>query len=125
MEEFKQFLIQNWQLLASACLFIMATIIGIIRMKRKGCNFSDIVSGLLVEQLPIWISMAEASKKGGEQKRVEVLNQAINFAAKKLGRSLTQEEIDYVIAYATEKIEAILATPQKHQTETSVLKRRK
>ena len=113
MEEFKQFLIQNWQLLASTVLFIVTTVIGIIRMKKKGMTFQEIMSGILMEQLPLWISMSETSGGTGEQKRVFVLNKALNYCSGKLGRTLTQQESDLLIAYATEKIESILATPQK------------
>ena len=115
MEELKEFFIHNWQLIASGTLFILATVISIIRAKKKGLTFMQIMSGLLLEQLPLWIDMAEATKEGGEQKRVQVLNKALNYCAKKLGRSLTQEESDYVISYVTEKVEAILTTPQKKE----------
>lgn len=113
MAELKAFLIQNWQLLASGCLFIVATVIGIIRMKKKGMTFQEIMAGILMEQLPLYVSMAETSGGSGEQKRVFVLNKALNYCASKLGRQLSQEESDMIIAYASEKIEAILATPQK------------
>ena len=113
MDELKSFLIQNWQLLASATLFIVATIIGIVRMKKKGMTFQEIISGILMEQLPLYVSMAETSGGTGEQKRVFVLNKALNYCADKLGRQLSQSETDLIIAYASEKIEAILATPQK------------
>ena len=113
MEEFVEFLKHNWQLLASAVLFIFATIIGIIRMKRKGMSFSEIMSGLLAEQLPLFVSLAENNGGTGEQKRVFVLNKALNYVAEKLGRPLSQAESDLIIGYATEKIETILANPQK------------
>lgn len=113
MEELKEFIIKNWQLLASALLFIIATIIGIIRMKKKGMTFQEACSSVLMEQLPIFISLAENKGGTGEQKRVYVLNEALNYCAKKIGRPLTQTESDMIISYATEKIELILATPQK------------
>ena len=113
MEELKEFIIKNWQLLASALLFIIATIIGIIRMKKKGMTFQEIMSGILMEQMPLWVSMAETSGGSGDQKKVFVLNKALNYCASKLGRQLSQEESDLIIAYASEKIETILATPQK------------
>lgn len=113
MEEFKEFLIKNWQLLASAVLFIIATVIGIIRMKKKGMTFQEIMSGILMEQMPLWVSMAETAGGTGDQKKVFVLNKALNYCASKLGRQLSQDESDMIIAYASEKIESILATPQK------------
>lgn len=113
MEEFKQFIIANWQLLASAVLFIFATIIGIVRGKKKGYTFSDILIGLITEQLPQAISSAEASGGSGEQKKVLVLNWALNFASKTLGRKLSEEETSFIIAQTSKRIEDILSAPQK------------
>ena len=116
-EEIKQFFIQNWQLLASAVLFIIATVIGIVTKRKKGYTFSDILLGLIAEQLPQWISLAEASGNTGEQKKVEVLNSALNYASKTLGRKLSEEETSFIIANASEQIEKILGTPQKKEAE--------
>ena len=113
MEEFKEFIIANWQLLASAVLFIIATIIGIVRGRKKGYTFSDILVGLITEQLPHWISLAEVSGGNGEQKKVQVLNNALNFASKTLGRKLSEEETSFIIAQASKYIEEILSAPQK------------
>ena len=113
LAELKKFLIQNWQLIASAILFIVATVIGIIRMKKKGMTFQEILSGILMEQIPLFVSMAETKGGTGEEKRVWVLNKALNYASSKIGRPLTQTESDMIISYVTEKIESVLATPQK------------
>lgn len=113
----KIFLINNWQLIASACLFIVSFIIGLITRRKKGYTFSDILLGLIAEQLPQWISLAEASGNTGEQKKVEVLNRALNYASKTLGRKLSEEETSFIIANASEQIEKILGTPQKKEAE--------
>ena len=113
MDEIKQFFIQNWQLLASAILFIFAFIIGIIRSKKKGYSFSDILLGLIAEHLPEWIKTAEVDGGTSEQKKVSVLNHALNFASRTLGRKLSEEETSFVITQASEQIESILETPQK------------
>ena len=123
MEELKQFVIQNWQLLASALLFIVSFIIGIITKRKKGYTFSDILLGLIAEQLPQWISLAEASGGTGEQKKVEVLNNALNYASKTLGRKLSEEETSFIIAQASEQIEKILGTPQKKETNKVAVKK--
>ena len=111
----KEFFIKNWQLIASACLFIVSFIIGLISKKKKGYTFSDIILGLVAEQLPKWISLAEASGGTGEQKKVAVLNDALNYASKTLGRKLSEEETAFIIANASEQIENILGTPQKKE----------
>ena len=123
MEELKLFLIQNWQLLASALLFVVSFIIGLITRRKKGYTFSDILLGLIAEQLPQWISLAEASGGTGEQKKVEVLNSALNYASKTLGRKLSEEETSFIIAQASEQIEKILGTPQKKEEKKVEVKK--
>ena len=120
MEEFKTFLIQNWQLLASALLFIFSFVIGLITRRKKGYTFSDILLGLIAEQLPMWISLAESAGGTGEQKKVSVLNDALNYASKTLGRKLSEEETSFIIAQASEQIEKILGTPQKKEEPKKV-----
>ena len=115
LQELKEFFIKNWQLIASALLFIFSFIIGLIAKKKKGYTFSDIILGLIAEQLPQWISLAEASGGTGEQKKVAVLNDALNYASKTLGRKLSEEETSFIIANASEQIEKILGTPQKKE----------
>ena len=115
LHELKEFFIKNWQLIASALLFIFSFIIGLIAKKKKGYTFSDIILGLIAEQLPQWISLAEASGGTGEQKKVAVLNDALNYASKTLGRKLSEEETSFIIANASEQIEKILGTPQKKE----------
>ena len=120
MDELKHFLITNWQLIASAVLFIVSFIIGLITRRKKGYTFSDILLGLIAEQLPQWISLAEASGNTGEQKKVEVLNSALNYASKTLGRKLSEEETSFIIANASEQIEKILGTPQKKEAPVKI-----
>lgn len=120
MEEAKQFFIQNWQLLASALLFIIAFIVGLVTKRKKGYTFSDILLGLIAEQLPMWISLAESVGGTGEQKKVSVLNNALNYASKTLGRKLSEEETSFIIAQASEQIEKILGTPQKKEEPKKV-----
>ena len=115
--ELKNFFINNWQLIVSACLFIISFIFGLITRRKKGYTFSDILLGLISEQLPQWISLAEATGNSREQKKVEVLNSALNYASKTLGRKLSEEETSFIIANASEQIEKILGTPQKKEAE--------
>ena len=123
MEELKQFLIQNWQQIISAILFIVFFVIGLITRRKKGYTFSDILLGLISEQLPQWISLAEASGGTGEQKKVAVLNSALNYASKTLGRNLSEEETSFIIAHASELIEKILGTPQKKEAKKVEVKK--
>ena len=123
MEEVKQFFIQNWQLIASAVLFIVAFIVGLITRRKKGYTFQDIIIGLITEQLPMWITAAEAIGGSGEQKKVQVLNEALNYASKTLGRKLSDEEVSFLVTQASEQIEKILGTPQKKEAEKQEVKK--
>lgn len=113
MEDVKQFFIQNWQLIASALLFVIAFISALVTRRKKGYTFSDILLGLIAEQISGWIKQAEDDGGTGEQKKVSVLNCALNFASKTLGRKLSEEETSFIIAQASDLIENILETPQK------------
>ena len=117
LHELKEFFIQNWQLIASACLFIVSFIIGLFSKLKKGVTFSDVIRGLIAEQLPQWISLAEAKGGTGEQKKVQVLNSALNYASKTLGRQLSEAETSFIVQQASDLIEKILSTPQKKEEE--------
>lgn len=123
MHELKEFLIDNWQLIASACLFVVSFVIGLVSKLKKGYTFSDILLGLISEQLPQWISLAEAKGGTGEQKKVQVLNEALNYASKTLGRKLSDEEVSFLVTQASEQIEKILGTPQKKEAEKQEVKK--
>ena len=123
MHELKEFLIENWQLVASACLFVVSFVIGLVSKLKKGYTFSDILLGLISEQLPQWISLAEANGGSGEQKKVQVLNEALNYASKTLGRKLSDEEVSFIVTQASEQIEKILGTPQKKEAEKQEVKK--
>ena len=123
MHELKVFLIENWQLIASACLFIVSFVIGLVSKLKKGYTFSDILLGLISEQLPQWISLAEAKGGTGEQKKVQVLNDALKYASKTLGRKLSDEEVSFIVTQASEQIEKILGTPQKKEEQKKEVKK--
>ena len=125
LHEIKVFFIQNWQLIVSALLFVVSFVIGLITKSKKGYTFSDIIIGLISEQLPQWICLAEASEGTGEQKKVAVLNNALNYACKTLGRKLSEEEISFIIANASEQIEKILNTPQKKELDPQPIEAKK
>lgn len=101
------------ELILALITLIITIILIFIRLKKRGLSISDILIGLVTGMLPKWIN--ETEKDGGtpDQKKVSVLNKALNFVSKKLGRKLTEEESSYVITQSSEKIEDILETPQK------------
>ena len=106
-------------------MFVISFFIGLFTRRKKGYSFSDIILGLISEQLPLWISLAEASGNSGEQKKVQVLNDALNYASKTLGRKLSEEEISFIITNVSEQIEKILQTPQKKEAEKQEIEQKK
>ena len=108
-------------MIASVILFVVSFIIGIVTKKKKGYTFSDILLGLIAEQLPSMIKSAENffGAGNGEQKKVMVLNDALNFASKTLGRKLSEEEISFIVTNISKQIEAIGATPKFTNAENS------
>ena len=123
MHELKVFIIETCQLISSDCLFVVSFVIGLVSKLKKGYTFSDILLGLISEQLPQWISLAEAKGGSGEQKKVQVLNEALNYASKTLGRKLSDEEVSFIVTQASEQIEKILGTPQKKEAEKQEVKK--
>lgn len=123
MEEVKQFFIQYWSLLAAVLLFIVSFINGLITRRKKGYTFQDIILGLISEQLPMWITAAEAIGGSGEQKKVQVLNDALSYASKTLGRKLSEEETSFIVSQASEQIEKILGTPQSKEGKKMEVKK--
>ena len=117
MEELKEFFIHNWQLVASATLFILATVVGLIRTKKKGGNILGYLLGLIWKELPEWIRESEIKGGTAEQKKVFVLNRALNYASKQLGRKLSEEETSFFVANTSEQIEKVLDTPEKKHPE--------
>lgn len=108
------------QIIISAIALILTVIIVFVKLRKKGLSFADIILGLLLGQLPKWISEAEEVGGTGEQKKVSVLNKALNYVTKKLGRKLTEEESTFIVSQSADKIEEILATPQKKESQKEV-----
>lgn len=122
MEEIKQFVIENWKEIIWAFMLVVGLIFTIVGKIKKGTSFADIVAGLLTTELPSWIIKAEASGETGEKKKVTVLNCALNYASKLLGRTLSEDESAFVITKVSEQIESILSTPQKKEESQQVKK---
>ena len=125
MDEVKQFFIQNWQLLASALLFLIAFISALVTRRKKGYSFSDILLGLLAKHIPEWTREAEAEFGAGEgeKKKVSVLNTALNFVRKTLGRCLSEEETSFIVTEASNLIEDVLEAPEKKEEKKVEVKK--
>ena len=117
MEEFKTFLLANWQIIASILLFVVALTLSLIKGTKKGLSITDILLGFVLDQVPTWINQAELTNGTGEEKRIKVLNNALVLASKQLGRELTEQESSLIVSHVSTKIEEVLSTPQKKESQ--------
>ena len=115
MEEFKNFIFENWKLLAAGGLFLFSIIIStIVVVKKSGGKMTvwEAMKNVLLEKIPNWITIVETDGNG-EEKKNGVINLALKEAASVVGRKLSDQERDLVIALASKMIEEVLAAPQK------------
>lgn len=117
MEEFLTFLRDYWQVMLYIILFLVALIFALIKGKKQGLSISDIILGFILDQVPAWINSAEDGHATGPEKRARVLDAALQFASKQLGRDLTEQESSYIVSHVSVKIEEILSTPQKKEAQ--------
>lgn len=113
----KEFLIENWQYVAAIFFTAISTVLStILIIKKSGGKVSvwDAIKSVILEQIPSYIAIVE-TEGHGEEKKNKVLNMALKEAADKLGRSLSDEETQMIIALASKQIEVILAAPQKKE----------
>ena len=113
----KEFILENWKTIAAVSLAIISTIIStIIIIKKSGGKISvwDALKAVILEKIPSYIAIVETEGHGEEKKNC-VLNLALREASESLGRKLTEEETQAVIALASKQIEKVLAAPQKKE----------
>ena len=113
----KEFLIENWQYVAAICFAALSTVFStILIIKKSGGKISvwDAVKAVILEKIPSYIAIVEVDGHG-EEKKNAVLNLALKEAAASLGRKLTNEETNAIIALASKQIETVLAAPQKKE----------
>ena len=110
----KDFLLKNWYYLILAFLAVAGfTTSLILSLKRnKNQNVFESVKEALLENLPFWAVISEGLGSGVDKKN-NVLTLGIALVNKLLGRKLTADENDYFVAFISEHLEKILATPQK------------
>lgn len=115
--DIKQFLEDYWKYIAAASMVILSTILStVIIVKKSGGKISvwDALKTVILEKIPSWIAIVEKEGSGQEKKNA-VLNLAVREASEILGRSLTPEETELIMAFAGKQIELVLATPQKKE----------
>jgi len=113
----KEFILENWKAIAAVSLAIISSIIStIIIIKKSGGKISvwDALKAVILEKIPSYIAIVE-TEGHGEEKKNSVLNMVLREAAESLGRKLTEEETNAIIALASKQIETVLAAPQKKE----------
>ena len=113
----KEFILQNWKIIAAVLLALFSTIVStIIIIKKSGGKVSvwDALKSVILEKIPSYIAIVETDGHG-EEKKNKVLNMVLKEAADKLGRPLSDDESQMIIALASKQIETVLAAPQKKE----------
>lgn len=110
----KDFIYKNWYYLILAFIAIASFIISLVisLKKRKGGSILDSIKEALLENIPFWAVISEGLVSG-EAKKDNVISLGIALASKMSGRKLSAEENDYFVAFISENLEKVLATPQK------------
>lgn len=111
----KEFIYKNWYYLIVAVLgiatFTVSLITAVKRNKNRG-NVFDTVKEALLENIPFWITISEGFS-GGEAKKDNVISLGMALVNKMLGRKISPDENDYFVAFISDSLEKVLATPQK------------
>ena len=123
----KEFILENWKIIAAIFLTIVSTILStIIIVKKSGGKISvwDVIKAVILEQIPSFIAIVE-TEGHGDEKRNKVLNMTLKEAEDKLGRPLSNEENQMIIALASKQIEVVLAAPQKKEINKGAVQKSK
>lgn len=115
MKPVLDFIYKNWYYLLLAVLavatFAVSLILAIKKNKNSG-NIFDSIKAALMENIPFWAVISEGLS-GGDNKKNNVITLGIALVNKLLGRKLSADENDYFVAFISEQLEKVLATPQK------------
>ena len=111
MKTLIQFLFDYWQFIVYILVSVITTIVVLVLKKKKVVNELDNILKIVLANLPRIVLSAEeliGSGNGVEKKQV-VLYSVIKFVKDQFSVDLP----DSLIAYISERIEDILAAPQK------------
>lgn len=111
MKQFIQFLLDNWQFFVYLIVSVITTIVVIILKKKKVVNELDNILKIVLANLPRIVSSAEEliGAGNGSEKKLIVLESVKEFVWKQFSLNLPES----LLAYIGERIEDILAAPQK------------
>lgn len=111
MNQVLDFIVENWKLILTILMLVIAFILALVRKKPK----SDIISYVrsrLADFLPLAINEVE-TPGSGEYKKKLVTNLALKLVVDIYGRVLTDDETNFYTSIIENMIEKFLETPQK------------
>lgn len=108
-----EFVKSYWREILEVVLLLVSVIILIVR-KPVSSSVKDSIESNLLKSLPQFIDFVECPGNGST-KLNRVIGLGLKFVISKIGRSLTDDEIDYWTKFITDSVEAILSSPQKKE----------
>lgn len=106
MENFINFITENWRWLLATILAIVNILLVIFKRKVK---VYDSVKEIILSVLPSFINIAEDLATGGEFKKQFVIDSVSNLLINKFANI----NVDNYNQFISDSIESILATPRK------------
>lgn len=107
MTEFLQFVVDNWSQLLSVLISIVTFL---VLLFKKKVTINDTALSMVLMKLPELIKQAEDLYKDGTAKKLHVLSAAVNYY-REIGGVSSRD----IIGVISEKVEDILATPEKKE----------
>lgn len=122
----KEFLVKNWYYIILAIIALASFVVSVINIKKKNknANVFDSVKAALLENIPFWAVISEGLASG-EDKKNNVISLGIALVSKMMGREISADENAYFVAFISENLEKVLATPQKKLEKAEIAQKSK
>lgn len=112
MKDFINWCVQHWQFLLSIFGILASILILIFKPRTKANTWDSIIEDIL-SLVPGFIYEAEMLLINGQSKKRLVIDTALKYAKNRLGRSLSDYEVNDITNRISTQIEAILFCPTK------------
>lgn len=112
VNELKQFLVDNWQILGASCLAIISFLFNLFRKRVKVDSLDGYLSYLNLFLIPQLIKQAEKEFVAGSNKKQFVCERVMKLVKSKFIH-VTQDDLREVYTKVSDMIETYLSTPQK------------
>ena len=106
-------LVEYWQYISIGILVIFDVIYIIIKKRPKHYDeFVDAVRDCLIK-VPVFIKNVEGVYDSGLERKDQCMSLLLTYIQTKLGRNLSEKELDYFIHSVSWMVESVLETPTK------------